>query len=232
MIGYLLVVLLLMIIVAYSLINLDRMTKSISAVIYSDQQAFDLEKQMIDSFLSQVRNVQKYLVTSDGAFFNLSQIGKAKFQEYSVRLVPKLDSAEEKGLADQVMLLFRDYHALLERQTGSSNQGPLPPPDPGALDARAEEVTAALNNLANTRQQRIVEKIQNLRAMGSRATSMVQVLVVVSLLSAVIVAFLVTRGINRPLQKIEKMTTVVRRRLLTSALNLILRGVGETGRVL
>jgi two-component system sensor histidine kinase GlrK len=211
MIGYLLVILLLMIIIAYSLVNLDRMTKSISAVIYSDQQAVDLEKQMIDSFLSQVRNVQKYLVTSDRAFFNLSQVSKANFMEDYIRLAPRLGSAAEKELADKMMLLFRDYHALLEMQTRSLDHGSFSPFEQVAMDGKAEEVSAALNNLANMRQQRIVDKIQDLRAMGSRATFMVQALVAVSLFSAVVVAFLVTRGINRPLQKIKKMTTVVSR---------------------
>jgi len=209
MIGYLLVILLLMIIIAYSLINLDRMTKNVSVVIYSDQQAVDLEKQMLDSFRSQVRNIQKYLVTNDGAFFNLSQIGKANFREYYLRLAPKLSSSEEKELANKTMLLFSDYHSFLEKELDSLNQGDVSPAEPGAMDNIAEEATAALNNLANMRQQRIVEKIQDLRTMGSRATLMVQALLVVSLFSAVIVAFLVTKGINTPLQKINRMTTVV-----------------------
>jgi len=66
-----------------------------------------------------------------------------------------------------------------------------------------------LNSLVSIRQKRIMEKIQDLRAMGTRATLMVQALILVSLLSAVIVAFMVTKGINKPLQKIKKMTTVV-----------------------
>jgi two-component system sensor histidine kinase GlrK len=209
MIGYLLVILVLMIIIAYSLINLNRMTSIINFVIYSDQQAINLEKQMIDSFLSQVRNIQKYLVTGDGAFFNLSQISKANFQDYYLELTPKLSSAEEKDLANKILVIFRDYNSLLEKETDSLNQGKFSPAEPGAKENMAEGVTRDLNNLVNMRQQRIIETIQGLRAMGTRATFMVQALILVSLLSAVIVAFMVTKGINKPLQKIKKMTMVV-----------------------
>lgn len=209
MIGYLLVILLLTIIIVYSLINLDRMTKVISVVVYSDQQAVDLEKQMIDAFRSQFRNIQKYLVTKDGAFFNLSQIGKANFLEYYMQLAPRLSSAEEKDLAGHILVLFRDYHSLLDRETASLDQESLSSADTSVLDGMAEELIGALNSLANMRQKDITTKIQGLRAMGSRATYMVQVLVVISLFSAVIVAFMVTKGINQPLQKIKRMTTVV-----------------------
>lgn len=209
MIGYLLVILLLMIIVASSMIHLNRMTRVINDLIYADQQAVDLEKQMIDSFLSQVRNIQKYLVTKDAAFFNLSQISKADFLEYDQELTPKLSSAEERERADKILALFRDYNALLEKETDSFDQGNLPAAEPGAKENIAEEISRGLDELVNMRQRRIVKKIQDLRAMGARATYMVQALIVVSLLSTVIVAFLVAKGINKPLQRIKKMTTVV-----------------------
>jgi two-component system sensor histidine kinase GlrK len=209
MIGYLLVILLLTIIIAYSLVNLDRMTKIVSAVIYSDQQAVDLERQMVDSFLSLVRNVQKFLVTRDRAFLNLSQLSKAEFLESSRQLVPKLTSDREIELTKRIHILFDDYHSLLEKETDALYQGNSPPAEPGAKEKIAEEITGALNSLANMRQQRIIEKIQGLRETGSRATVMVQALVVVSLFSAAMIAFMVTKGINKPLQRIKKMTTVV-----------------------
>ena len=209
MVGYLLVILVLTIIVAYSLFNLNGMTRIINVLIYSDQQAVDLEKQMIDAFLSQVRNSQKYQVTGDAAFFNLSQISRADFLEYYQRLTPKLSSAAEKELAAKILALFRSHNSLLETETNAPNQGNGLPAESGTGEIAAEEVTGALNALANLQQQRIRQKIQGLRAMGTRATVMVQAMIVLSFFSAVIVAFTVTKGINRPLQQIKKMTTVV-----------------------
>ena len=209
MIGYLVVILLLMIIVAYSLFNLNRMTKIINVLVYSDQQAVDLEKQMLDAFLSQVRNIEKYQVTRDAAFFNLSQIGKADFEEYHRRLTSKLGSPQEKELGNKVLAIFRGYNSLLDEEMNSFHQGIAFPADPGAREKLAEEVTGALAALTALQQQRIIQKIQDLRAMGTRATVMVQVLVVLSLVAAVTVAFAVAKGINRPLQKIKSMTTVV-----------------------
>ena len=209
MIGYLLVILVLMIIISYSLIHLNRMTSIMNVVIYSDQEAVDLEKQMVEFFLSQVRNIQKYFVTSDGAFFNLSQINQANFQEYYLQLVPKLSSAEEKDLAEKILVSFRDYNSLIEKEVNSKNQEDFSPPESGVKEGLTEEVPRDLNSLVSIRQKRIMEKIQDLRAIGTRATLMVQALILISLFSAVIVAFMVTKGINKPLQEIKKMTTVV-----------------------
>lgn len=207
--GYLLVILILMIIIAYSLINLNRMTQSIDVLIYSDMQAVDLEKQMIDAFLSEVRNIEKYLVTGDAAFLDLSRTGKADFLGYYGRLTPKLGSAEEKESADKILASFRDYDARLEEKTASFDRGKLSSAEPGVPEAMAEDVTGPLDDLVSRQQRRIVEKIQGLRAMGTRAAVMVQALIVISLMAAVIVAFMVADGINRSLRIIKKMTTVV-----------------------
>ncbi len=208
-VGYLLVILILMIIITYSLFNLNRMTKIVNVLIYSDQQAVDLEKQMVDSFLSQVRNFQKYQVTGDEAFLNLSQAGHADFLEYSRQLTPKLRSAEEREMADKILATLRDYDALLENRTDPFDRGKSPSAETGAKENTAEGVTGALDILVNLQQKRIMEQIQSLKAMGIRAARIVQVLIVISLFSAVIIAFVVTKGINDPLRTIKKMTTVV-----------------------
>ncbi len=209
MAGYFLVILLLMVIVGYSLFNLNRMTGIINGLVYSDQQAVDLEKQMLDAFLSQARNIEKYQVTSDAAFFNLSQISQADFLQYHRQLVPKLGSPGEKELGNKILALYRGYSALLEEEMNSFHQGIAFPAEPGAREKLGEEVTGTLAALTALQQRRIAQKIQDLRAMGTRATVMVQALLVLSFLAAVTVAVAVTKGINRPLQKIKAMTTVV-----------------------
>ena len=209
MIGYLLVILLLIVIVAYSLFSLNRMTRAIDVLVYSDEKAVGLEKQMLDAFLSQTRNIEKYRVTSDPAFFNLSQISKADFLEYHRQLVPKLGSAEERELGNRVLAIHRGYSALLDEELRSFSQGIALPADPGAGEKLATELTGALAGLTDLHQRQIVRKIQGLRSMASRTAVMVRALVVLSLLAAAAVALAVTRGINQPLQKISRMTTVV-----------------------
>jgi two-component system, NtrC family, sensor histidine kinase GlrK len=207
--GYFLVILLLMVISAASLMNLNRMTRVINDLIYSDLQAVELGKQMIDSFLSRVRNIQKYLVTGDPAFFNLSQAGKTRFLEYHQQLGPKLSSAEEEELAGAILASFRDYDALLEKETDAFGRGQPPPADTSAKENKADDVTRALDRLVSTRQKSTIARIEGLRAIGTRAAVMVQILFAVGVVSAVLVAFLVTKGIHRPLQRIKRMTTVV-----------------------
>jgi two-component system sensor histidine kinase GlrK len=209
MVGYLLVILILMIIIAFSLVNLNRMTRIINVLIYSDQQAIDLEKKMVDSFLSQVRNFQKYQVTGDEAFLNLSRAGHADFLEYSRQLTPKLRSAEERGMADKILATLHDYDVLVENRTNPLDRGNLSSAETGARANTAEGMTGALDSLVNLQQKRTMEQTQGLKAMGARAARVVQVLIVISLFSAVIIAFLVTKGINDPLLTIKKMTTVV-----------------------
>lgn len=197
MAGYLLVILILMIIVAYSLVNLNRMTGIINVLIYSDQQAVDLEKQMADSFLSRVRNFRKYRVTGDDAFLGLSRAGHAEFLDGYGRLARKLRSAEERELAGRILASFQDF------------EGKLTSADAGAGEIPTEGVTGALEGLVNLQQKRIGEQIQGLKALGTRAVRIVQVLLVFSLFSAVVIALMVTKGIHGPLRAIKKMTTVV-----------------------
>jgi two-component system sensor histidine kinase GlrK len=209
MAGYFVVILLLMVIIGYSLFYLMRMTGIINGLVYSDQQAVDLEKQMLDAFLSQARNIEKYQVTSDAAFFNLSRISQADFLQYHRQLVPKLGSPQEKVLVNRLLAVFRGYNSLLDEEMNSFHRGIAFPAEPGARERLAEEVTGTLAALTALQQQRIAQKIQDLRAVGARSTVMVQALLVLSFLAAVTVAVAVTNGILRPLRKIKTMTTVV-----------------------
>lgn len=209
MLGYLLIILLLAIIIANSLLNLGRMTRITNVILSTDQQALALEKQMVDSFLSLVRNAQKYQVTNDQAFRQLSERSAADFREAIRQLLPKLLSPEETALAARIQNSYRGYSALLEKALDSLDPEYLSPTEREAKDKNAEDVTGALNELAAWRQQRITDETQELRGIGSRAILMVQILVAVSLVAAAVIAFVVTRGINAPLRKITKMTTVV-----------------------
>ncbi len=209
MVGYSLVILILMIIVAYSLVSLNRMTRVTNTLIYSDQRAVDLVRQMSDAFLSQVRNAQKYQVTGDEAFLNLSRQGRNDFLESYRRLAPKLVSAEEKDLAGRVLSHYGNYAALLAAPPDPAGTKDPAAADAALLDRTAAAITLSLDRLAGLRQDRIRDRIQALKDMGSRAAFIVQLLIVVSLVSAVIVALAVAQGINHPLQRIKKMTTVV-----------------------
>jgi len=209
MLGYLLVILLLAIVIANSLVNLGRMTRITNVIIYADQQALALEKQMSDSFSSVVRNAQKYQVTSDKAFLLLSQRSHADFQEAFRQLLPKLSADLEKGLAARIQASYLGYHTLLEKALDSADPDYLSADEREAKARNADDVTAALDSISALRQRRINEETQDLRGVGSRAILVVQILVVVSLLAAAVIAFLVTRGINAPLQKITRMTAVV-----------------------
>jgi two-component system, NtrC family, sensor histidine kinase GlrK len=209
MAGYSLVILILMIIVGYSLVSLNRMTRVTNALIYTDQQAVDLIRGMSDAFLSQVRNAQKYQVTGDEAFLSLSRQGRTDFLESLRSLAPKLVSPAEKELVAGILSRYGDYAALLVARPDPAGAANPPPADAGLLDQRAEPIARSLDRLAVLRQDRIRDRIQALKDMGSRAAFVVQILIVVSLVLAVIVAFAVAQGINLPLRRVKKMTTVV-----------------------
>jgi hypothetical protein len=136
---------------------------------------------MADSFLSRVRNFQKYRVTGDDAFLGLSRAGRAEFLDGYGRLIPKLRSAEERELAGRILASFQDFEGILTSA------------DAGSGEPATEGVTGALEGLVDLQQKRIGEQIQGLKARGTRAVRIVQVLLVFSLFSAVVIALMVTR---------------------------------------
>lgn len=88
----------------------------------------------------------------------------------------------------------------------SADNSALPGSDPKTL---VDELTASLKKLIALRQSIINSKMIELQQMGARSALIIQTLVAASLILGVILAFVITRSISRPLRQIEKMTEYI-----------------------
>ena len=154
---------------------------------------------MIDAFLSQVRNIQKYQVTGDEAFLDLSRTGQSRLRGLLSTARPEAGLRRGKGARPAgSWRSFRGYNARLEEKTASLDRGKLSSAEPGvpeAIGGGGDRAPRPPRRLGSS--DRIREKIQGLKAMGTRAAVIVQVLIVISLIGRGHRRLHGRRGINR-----------------------------------
>jgi two-component system sensor histidine kinase GlrK len=206
--GYLIIVLLIIVIGSYSTFKWNQLNKVTNSILTVDQPTIDAEKKMIDSLLSQVRNVQKYLITGDDAFYKLFQSHKSEFTEILNQLNIFLNTPEEKELEDKIGNLYLRYCLLLEKEIDSKKKNEFTSEHQYEEEKNkiVDRLTRTIDKLIILGQSKINNKMEYSKKTGDQASLIAESLAFVSLILGMILAFFITRSINRPLKELESTT--------------------------
>lgn len=163
---------------------------------------------MIDSLLSQVRNEQKYLITRDEAFYNLFRTHKSEFKAYLNQLTLSLKTPKALELIDEIDNMYSRYEFLLDQEITAmkSNMSSSETQQAEEKNELVDRLNEGIEKLIFLGQTNINQKIENSRQTGSKAALIVQGLAFVSLILELILAFFITRSINRPIKILEAST--------------------------
>lgn len=193
---------------SYSILKLNQLNKITNSILTVDQPSIDTEEKMIDSFLSHVSNKQKYLITRDEDFYTLCQTHKSEFIEHLNQLGALLDTLEENKLKNRVEDLYSRYclleteemNSLKNNRTSSGRQFEK------EKNSIVDSVTGNLDKLINLSRTTINHKVQYSMKIGVQSALITESLAVVSIILGIILAFFITRSINKPLKKLKEKT--------------------------
>lgn len=210
-IGYLIFVLLVIAVSSYSVIKLSQLNKITNSILTTDQPSIDTEKKMIDSFLSQVRNEQKYLITREKAFYELFQSYKSEFTENLKRLCVLLDTPEENRLKDQIKDLYSCYCLLVTKEISvlNNNDHSSSHQYEGEKDIIVDSIVETIDKLIALSQTTINRKVIYSKEIGVQSALIAESLAAASIILGIILAFFITRSINKPLKKLESKTKLI-----------------------
>jgi len=168
---------------------------------------------LTDAMLAQVRFEKKYVITRDKGLieqFRLSQRDFQQFLEGAAALdIPREVEARLERIRDRhgrYLQLFSDEQTLIDADRDYDEEAYL-----REREAEADWIIAQLETIGLSSRRAIQAKLTQLEAIGSRATRVAILLTAASLVMGVMLSFIVTRSITRPVGRLEEKTREIAR---------------------
>lgn len=193
--GYMLIVFMVVVVSIYTITILFRLN-AISTTILSHDIAFiDMNKRMINSILSQDRTRENYLLLGDRLFLD-------SFQEKKKELIRDITSLE--GLAathkerEEIEFFKKIYfeYTNININTGTSRK-------------QIDDMVKTLEGLIAYRGGVINKKMENSREIGGSAARLAVIISMIAFISAIALAFFITRSISEPIKRLQAETTII-----------------------
>ena len=204
MIGFGIMIVLMIIVNAYVLVALDMVSIRMQRTLTVDAQSIDLAKQLQTLLFDEDRYAQKYLISKDTAYYAL-------FAETSRLFLENLDSLSSYfpggGRPQQLLRKAERQHTWYVTAIGEERSGqPGVRRADGSRSDTVESVRRTLDDLISFGQRAIASSMSNAEIATDRASDVALVLTGCALLSAIALAFVITRTITRPIQVLMKGT--------------------------
>ncbi len=206
----------------YTIVELGRVTEVTRSIILVDNPLIGIHKDLTDALLSETRYEKKYLIVRDRALFEGFLKSKGEF-EHSLHEALRLDiSGDARTILDTVADYHLTYSALFNDEVdllkdGTSYAGTW------YSEEKERAVNAAIDELIKIRllgQQSMFDKVKKLRDTGTRARTIAMAVSAALLLLGILLAYMITRSITRPLTVMQKKTKDIADGVFEADLNL------------
>lgn len=211
--GYLVIFALLAAASVYAIVQLYRLNDLTRSLQNIENQTLNYAKDLTDAMLAQVRFEKKYVITGDKGLIEQFRLSQSDFQAFLegalAREIPeevetRLARIQERHL--RYVELFGEEQALIDAGADYNETAFM-----REKEAEADWIIAQLENIGRSSRRAIQSKLTQLEAIGSRATRVAILLTAASLFTGVILSFVITRSITRPVARLEEKTREIAR---------------------
>jgi two-component system sensor histidine kinase GlrK len=196
---------LIMVVSFYALSQLNQLTSQNIAIVSRDIACVHEAKRLLQVFLAQMRNAEKFVLLQDKTFYNHFVDANKDFESGMSRLATLIDSRQEQDVLEQMRRLHSQYAAILS--LGLSHHFT-------AQQDRSEignGMIASLDALVRFREEAIAQKMASAGDQAAVAASVVTWLTIGGISLAVIFAYFHARSVTRPLKKLAQELRLVGR---------------------
>ena len=205
----------------YAIVQLD-MVKQVSHSILLDNYLIDLQKDLSDALLSEIRYDKKFVIMRDRSLQASFLKSKNYFEQKLGEARMYAGSADAKDILAKIKDLHNNYQKLCEAETGYLKAGQSYPQEwyNKAKERAVKSVLDELTKLKSLNEDNIVRKIKKLGDVGSKALTFAMLLTAVSLALGIVLSVIITRSITLPLSKMRDKTAEIARGVFEANLNL------------
>ncbi len=205
----------------FALSKLQLVTQLNTAALTVDTTCINEEKRLLKSFLAEMRNGEKYLLTKDLSFQEEYKKNQDDFQDAMLKVGAIIDTDREKELLAEVGILHAFYNQELNQvvnENGASEQTKL---------RMSEGIIERVNELIRLRDQSTSMRMSTARDHAASAAEIMLWLALFGIAGGSFIAYLQARGISRPLRKLAQEMRHIGRGEFTRVIDI--RGPSEVG---
>jgi len=213
MLGFIVVILLMGGVDAYILLELNKVSDTTKSTLTRDVHSVDLSKQLRAALFDEERYAQKYLVSRDTTYFALFFDQSRIFQQLMDSLGHQPADATIRKLVQDAERRHNWHFALIQGARVAH------PARAAGLSARQEQARTDtldllyrnFDDLVRLKQLAVAASVVDIEQATERSVHIALLLTIGTLLTAITLAFLLTRTITRPLKILMRGTEQVAR---------------------
>ena len=207
-IGYLVLFSMLAGVSLYFIYHLGQYNKITRSIILNDTSILEYSNQLSDALLSEVRSDRKYLVLKDEALYENYQQGRDEFNEILQKALARATSEEMKDFFYTISVQHKKFSHLVksEREEIKSAQSYMSEVYAAEKKEISDDMIDQLKKIRQASEKNIFSKIINLNERGDRARNVAIIISLFAFSTGLIVAFIITRSIKKPLDIMRAKT--------------------------
>ncbi len=207
--GYLAIVLLVTTVSAYVIFQLHRFG-TVTSQILDINRTKEYEDKLADLLLSQVRYERKYVIVRDKALYDQFLQAKKDFIEYLDKLAAA-DSSRKNEIVNGIRDRFGHYQSLVNEEAEFIQKNKMYPQNRYATEKEqaVNGIVGELKKLGVHSQQDTFDRIRILGEAEAATLKIVIAMTGITLLMVVVISFVITRSITKPVSLLVDMTRQV-----------------------
>ena len=195
----------------YFIYNLSRFNQITRSIILNDTATLEDSKQLSDALLSESRHDRKFVVLKDEELHENYLQAKDEFNRLLSEALTKATSEEMKHFFYTISLQHQSFGRLVNVERELIRIAKSYPTEKYSADKKkvADDIIKQLKNIRQTSENNIFTKIIDLSEQGDKARNVSIMISVFALSIGLIIAFIITRSIKKPLDVMRAKTVEI-----------------------
>ena len=205
MLGFGVIIIIMIIASTYILFKLNVVSNTAKMTLTANVQVVDLAKQLQAILHDLNVDAQKYIISRDETYFALFVATRLQFDQHLNSLLDVSSEKTERSIVRNMFQAHESFAASMQSERDSQDTGYNPVRD----NRRSESLKIlykSLDHLISINQVSIEKAMSRMNTTTSRSAKVALLLIVLTLLTAVSVAFLIARTITKPIDELIRGT--------------------------
>ena len=210
MLGFGVIIIIMIIASTYILFKLNAVSNAAEMTLTANVQVVDLAKQLQAILRDLNVDAQKYIISRDETYFSLFVATSRQFDQLLNSLLNASSDKTERSIIRNMFQAHESFTASMRNERDSQETGYNPVRD----NRRSESLKIlykSLDHLINSNQVSIENAMSIMKTTTSRSAKVALLLIVLTLLTAVSAAFIITRTITKPIDDLIRGTEQIAR---------------------
>jgi diguanylate cyclase (GGDEF)-like protein len=211
LLGYGVLLILLVIISAYSLINLNTINAVNNSILNADLPVIKSSEKMIDLILEQEFYAQRYRILRNLESLEHYRAREAEFSQIAEQIVNRSDHREL--LIDRIVQLHIQYNEILSKSLTRSKSGGARVSEnyEEKIKTHQEKIIALIRAMAADAISDQKRKTKMTTSIGDQAFNISAALCIIGLIVSVTAAMLITKNVSTALRELKLATSMIAR---------------------